>query len=152
MVTFDRSHYNMLDRLNNETKKNAVGGLVESIKCEFVNVTTPLLDTVWNKHLSAMHESHCVGDQCVNALGCVNNYRDLLYCEPSTNTCQTLPLIADLDVVAGVEQDSGRCRDNRPLAEARCMSSSECASGFRCCPFVGSGVTRCTPLEYCVSV
>ncbi|KAJ6096973.1 hypothetical protein N7486_007719 [Penicillium sp. IBT 16267x] len=150
MVAFDRSHYRLFDRSNGNAMTSYLGGMVESVKCEMVNVSTKVSNN--NGHVSTMHMSQCIGDKCNSDHECHFNLGGHLFCsEEKDMTCQRGRFLQlgsecteDHQCREGYcTEVSGqmKCMPKRAL-DALCSSSAECVSGGICCDLAGG--SRCS--------
>lgn len=150
MVEFDRSHYRLFDRThdNNAMQTSYLGGTVESVKCEMVDISTEVANN--NGHISTMHMSQCVSDKCNSNRECRFNLGGQLFCSKRDMTCQMgrfLNLGAecteDNQCHEGYcTEDNGqmKCMPKRALNDL-CSSSAECVTGEVCCDQAGG--SRC---------
>ncbi|KAJ5540449.1 hypothetical protein N7494_005525 [Penicillium frequentans] len=151
MVAFDRSHYRLFDRSHkNAMLTSYLGGMVESVKCEMVDVSTKISNN--NGHVSTMHMSQCVGDKCNSDRECHFNLGGHLFCsEKKDMTCQMGRFLKlGSECTEDHQCREGYCTENNGHVKcmpkrslgALCSSSAECMSGEVCCDL--SGGSRCS--------
>ncbi|KAJ5642903.1 uncharacterized protein N7484_005410 [Penicillium longicatenatum] len=151
MVEFDRSHYRLFDRSHGNTMQTTyLGGMVESVKCEMVDVSTEVSNN--NGHVSTMHMSQCVGDKCSSNRECHLNLGGHLFC--SENNDMTCQMGRFLTMGSECTEDNQcregyctnmngqmKCMPKRAL-DTLCSSSAECVSNGVCCDLAGG--SRCS--------
>ena len=148
-MTFDHSHYNLFSDPNLEDGITYVGGLVGSVDCTVVDVSTEVANT--NGHPSTQHPSQCPGDSCQSDKDCHMNGKLQLYCSKDKthpNTCQPARYIPqgnncleDMQCTEGYCADTfttewRRCDKKRWLGD-KCSTSEECETGAKCCESPG---------------
>lgn len=67
LVEFDRPHYDLFTRYDDQAGTNYVGGLVGSIKCERVDTAKPVSNS--NGHESTKSQSECAEGNYQQPLG-----------------------------------------------------------------------------------
>ncbi|KAJ5953592.1 hypothetical protein N7454_000488 [Penicillium verhagenii] len=114
MVAFDHSHYRLLDRGHDETVLTSlVGKLIESVKCEMVDISMEVSNS--NGHVSTSHMSQCVGDKCNSDRECHSNAGGKIFCSERMNmTCQRGRYL---------EMDS-ECTENHQCIEGSCVEAN----------------------------